>query len=143
MSRPLFGRVRGHWDSDVSLPGRTYNFNPIVGNRDLERDVKSSLKDSGLEVYDLYSFYLQPEMDWDALKPALEFGGEIGCKYALIIGDDPDWNRMVDSMGKMIDIIEPLGMKAANRSIRHGAHADEHLSEVCRGLQTQVCGHVP
>jgi sugar phosphate isomerase/epimerase len=94
-------------------PGRTYNFNPIVGNGDLERDVKSALKDSGLEVYDLYSFYLQPEIDWDRMKPALEFGGEIGCKYALIIGDDPEWNRMVDSMGKIIEIIEPLGMRAA------------------------------
>jgi len=94
-------------------PGRSYNFNPIVGNRDLERDVKTALKDSGLEVYDLYSFYLQPEMAWDAIKPALAFGGEIGCKYVLIIGDDPDWNRMVDNMGKMVDFIEPLGMKAA------------------------------
>jgi sugar phosphate isomerase/epimerase len=94
-------------------PGRTYNFNPIVGNRDLERDVTSALKDSGLEVYDLYSFYLRPEMDWDTIKPALDFGGEIGCKYVLIIGDDAEWNRMVDTMGKMIDIIEPLGMRAA------------------------------
>jgi sugar phosphate isomerase/epimerase len=94
-------------------PGRTYNFNPIVGNADLERDVKHALKDSGLEVYDLYSFYLQPDMNWDAMKPALEFGGEIGCKYALIIGDDPEWNRMVDNMGKMIAFIEPLGMQAA------------------------------
>lgn len=94
-------------------PGRTYNFNPIVGNKDLERDVKQALKDSGLEVYDLYSFYLQPEMDWNVITPALEFGGEIGCKYALIIGDDPEWNRMVDTMGRIVDIIEPLGMKAA------------------------------
>lgn len=94
-------------------PGRTYNFNPIVGTGDLERDVKQALKDSGLEVYDLYSFYLQPEMDWNTITPALEFGGEIGCKYVLIIGDDPEWNRMVANMGKMIDIIEPLGMKAA------------------------------
>ncbi|MBV9329705.1 MAG: sugar phosphate isomerase/epimerase [Chloroflexi bacterium] len=94
-------------------PGRTYNFNPIVGTPDLERDVKNALKDSGLEVYDLYSFYLQPDMNWDVIKPALEFGGEIGCKYVLIIGDDPEWNRMVDSMGKMVDIIQPLGMRAA------------------------------
>ncbi|HEU0166460.1 MAG TPA: TIM barrel protein [Chloroflexota bacterium] len=93
-------------------PGRNYNFNPIVGNKDLERDVKNALKDSGLEVYDLYSFYLQPEMQWDLVKPALDFGGEIGCKFVLIIGDDPDWNRMLDTMGKMIDHIEPLGMKA-------------------------------
>src|SRR5262249_33400700 len=92
-------------------PGRSYNFNPIVGNKDLERDVKHALQDSGLEVYDLYSFYLQPEMDWSAITPALEYGGVIGCNYALIIGDDPDWNRMVDNMGRMIDIMEPLGMK--------------------------------
>jgi sugar phosphate isomerase/epimerase len=93
--------------------GRSYNFNPIVGNRDLERDVKQALKDSNLEVYDLYSFYLQPEMDWDVITPALEFGGEIGCKYVLVIGDDTDWNRMVDTMGRLIDVIDPLGMRAA------------------------------
>jgi sugar phosphate isomerase/epimerase len=104
-------------------PGRSYNFNPIVGNKDLERDVKSALKDSGLEVYDLYSFYLQPEMDWDVITPALEFGGEIGCKYALIIGDDPDWNRMVDTMGRVIDIIEPLGMKAVFEAFASAAVA--------------------
>lgn len=93
-------------------PGRSYNFNPIVGNKELERDVKTSLGESGLEVYDLYSFYLQPEMDWGTITPALEYGGEIGCKYVLVIGDDDEWNRMVDTMGRMIDIIEPLGMKA-------------------------------
>jgi sugar phosphate isomerase/epimerase len=93
--------------------GRSYNFNPIVGNKDLQRDVKSALDDSGLEVYDLYSFYLQPEMDWNTIRPALEFGGEIGCKYVLVIGDDPEWNRMLETIGKIIDIIEPLGMRAA------------------------------
>jgi sugar phosphate isomerase/epimerase len=93
--------------------GKTYNFNPIVGNRDLERDVKAALRDSDLEVYDLYSFYLQPEMDWDVIKPALEFGGEIGSKYCLIIGDDTDWNRMVDTMGRMAELLTPLGMKGA------------------------------
>ena len=30
--------------------GRVYNFNPIVGNKDLERDVKQALKDSELDV---------------------------------------------------------------------------------------------
>ena len=51
-------------------------------------------------------------MDWSVITPALEFGGEIGCKYVLIIGDDPEWSRMVDTMGRVVDIIEPLGMKA-------------------------------
>ena len=94
-------------------PGGSYNFNPIVGNRDLERDVKHALDDSALEVYDLYSFYLQPEMDWNTIKPALEFGGEIGCKFVLVIGDDPEWSRMVETRGELIDFIEPMGMKAS------------------------------
>jgi len=108
-------------------PGRSYNFNPIVGNKDLERDVKHALADSGLEVYDLYSFYLQPEIDWDTVTPALEFGGEIGCKYALIIGDDPEWSRMVDNMGRVVDILEPLGMKAAFEAFARNAVADRPI----------------
>jgi sugar phosphate isomerase/epimerase len=108
-------------------PGRSYNFNPIVGNKDLERDVKQALDDSGLEVYDLYSFYLQPEMDWNVITPALEYGGVIGCKYVLIIGDDPEWNRMVDTMGRVIDIIEPLGMKAAFEAFARQAVADRPM----------------
>jgi sugar phosphate isomerase/epimerase len=107
--------------------GRSYNFNPIVGNKDLERDVKSALDDSGLEVYDLYSFYLQPEMNWDVVTPALEYGGEIGCKYVLVIGDDDDWNRMVDTMGHFIDIIEPLGMKAVFEAFARQAVASRPI----------------
>lgn len=94
-------------------PGRSYNFNPIVGNKDLERDVKSALADSGMEVYDLYSFYIQPEIDWNTVKPALEYGGEIGCKYVLVIADDTDWNRLVENTCRLVEIAEPLGMKAA------------------------------
>ncbi len=108
-------------------PGRTYNFNPIVGNHDLERDVKSALKDSGLEVYDLYSFYLQPEMDWNAITPALEYGGEIGCSYVLIIGDDPEWQRMVDTMGRVVDIVDPLGMKPVFEAFARQAVADRPM----------------
>jgi sugar phosphate isomerase/epimerase len=108
-------------------PGRSYNFNPIVGNADLERDVKRALDDSGLEAYDLYSFYLQPEMDWNVITPALEYGGEIGCTYVLVIGDDPEWNRMVDTMGRVIDIIDPLGMKPAFEAFARQAVADRPM----------------
>src|SRR3954465_10836061 len=46
-------------------PGRTYNFNPIVGNPTLMRDVKHTISNLGLEMYDIYSYYLQPTMEWD------------------------------------------------------------------------------
>ncbi len=131
-------------------PTRTYNFNPIVGNKDLERDVKHALKDSGLEMYDLYSFYLQPEMEWDVIIPALEFGGEIGCQYCLIIGDDTDWNRMVDSMGRMVDLLTPLGMKAVFESHASQAVAPapvltpiQKCVDFVDGLQAEVRRHLP
>src|SRR5438105_239301 len=89
-------------------PGLTYNFNPIVGNTGLMRDVKRALADSGLEIYDNYSFYLRPEMDWDVIVPALEFGGEIGCKYVLVIGDDPEWSRMCENFGRICDMAAGL-----------------------------------
>src|SRR6185369_3620100 len=93
-------------------PGRTYNFNPIVGNPALMRDVKSALASSGLEVFDIYSFYLRPEMEWDLILPALDFGGELGAKYVLVIGDDPEWSRMHDSFARMCEKIAPMGQVA-------------------------------
>ncbi|HEY3058821.1 MAG TPA: TIM barrel protein [Chloroflexota bacterium] len=93
-------------------PGRTYNFNPIVGIPDLMRDVKHALDDSDLEVFDIYSFYLRPEMEWNLILPALDFGGELGARYVLVIGDDPEWNRMCDSFGRLCDRIAPMHQTA-------------------------------
>ena len=94
-------------------PGLTYNFNPIVGQPDLMRDVKHALSASGLEVYDNYSFYLRPEMEWDRILPALEFGGELGCKVVLVIGDDPDWQRMLDNYARMCEFVAPMHQTVA------------------------------
>jgi sugar phosphate isomerase/epimerase len=94
-------------------PGMKYNFNPIVGNQALMRDVKHALADSGLEIYDNYSFYLQPEMEWDLILPALEFGAEVGCKVVLVIGDDPEWQRMLDSFARLCDVVAPMGQIVA------------------------------
>src|SRR3984893_5712594 len=93
-------------------PGRTYNFNPIVGNPTLMRDVKQAIPDLGLEMYDIYSYYLQPEMEWDIIMPSLDFAGELGAKFLLVIGDDTEWQRMCDNMGRICDKIKPMGIRA-------------------------------
>ena len=94
-------------------PGLTYNFNPIVGQPELEREVKRALADCGLQVYDNYSFYLRPEMEWDLILPALAFGGEVGCKYVLVIGDDPEWGRMCDNYARICEFVAPMGQTVA------------------------------
>src|SRR5688500_3246236 len=68
-------------------------FFPVVGDTGLMGEVKRALADSGLQVFDVFTCYLQPEMDFDAMKRAHEFGADLSVKYALVIGDDEDWGR--------------------------------------------------
>src|SRR5438045_1993607 len=80
-------------------PGKTYPFHPVSPAE--APDVLAAARDSGLEVWDILSFYLQPEMDLDSMLPAFELGGRLGARYALVVGDDPDWPRMVASFQRM------------------------------------------
>ena len=94
-------------------PGITYAFYPVAGDAVMERAVKKALSDSNLKVYDILSFYMQPETDLDSMPPALSYGAEIGAQYALVIGDDPDWNRMVDNFGNFCQLAWAYGLTAS------------------------------
>ena len=94
-------------------PGITYAFYPVAGDAVMEREVKKALNDSNLKVYDILSFYMQPETDLDSMAPALSYGAEIGAQYALVIGDDPDWSRMVDNFGNFCQLAWGYGLTAS------------------------------
>src|SRR5215212_11773630 len=95
-------------------PGVGYAvFHPVAGNAQLTADVKSALKDNGLKVYDVLSYYLQPDMDFDAMLPSLELAAELGADYALCIGDDPDWNRQVANFATFCDHAAQYGLTAS------------------------------
>jgi sugar phosphate isomerase/epimerase len=94
-------------------PGVNYPFYPVVDDPAVARDTKKAIADYGMEVVDVLSFYILPEMDFDSFKRPLEFGKEIGATYALVIGDDPEWNRQVDSFGRFCDMTKELGLITA------------------------------
>jgi sugar phosphate isomerase/epimerase len=94
-------------------PGLTYGFDPIAGDAAKMREVKAALGSSGMELLEVLSYYLQPEMDIDSMLPSLEFAAELGATYALLIGDDPEWSRMVDNFGRFCDALAKLNMIAA------------------------------
>jgi sugar phosphate isomerase/epimerase len=94
-------------------PGLRYGFDPVVGDAAKMLDVKRALADSGMELLEVLSYYLQPQMDLDSMLPSLEFAAQLGAKYALLIGDDPEWERMVNNFGQFCDRIAPMGMVAA------------------------------
>ena len=88
-------------------------FFPVVGDRQLEREVRKALADSDLQVYDILTCYVQPDIDLEAMKKAHEYGASLGAKYALVIGDDPEWDRMVDNFGRLCDNAREFGLVCA------------------------------
>jgi sugar phosphate isomerase/epimerase len=95
-------------------PGVNYpSFHAVAGDAALIRQVKDALNSSGLVLYDVLSFYLQPEMDIASMQPALELGAELGSTYALVIGDDPDWQRQVDNFARFCEAAKQVGLIAS------------------------------
>ncbi len=94
-------------------PGIEYAFFPVTDNPSLMRDVKSAVVASGMEVIDILSFYMQPEMDIESMRAPLQFGAELGGQYALVIGDDPDWGRMCGNFAAFCEAASAVGLKTA------------------------------
>ena len=79
-------------------------FHPMVGNAVLIAEMKSRIADAGLEVFDLYSFYLQPDTDVASFAPAMELGASFGARYATVMGADEDWSRQRDNFVRTCDL---------------------------------------
>ena len=88
-------------------------FHPVVGNASLEREVKHALRDIALPVHDIFSCYLQPDTRIDEFTPALAFGAELGGRYVMLMGNDPEYERMRDNFGLFCDEAARFGLVAA------------------------------
>ena len=85
-------------------------FFPTVGDKDAEARVKASVRDAGIPVLEIFTCYLTEDMDLEAMRRAHEFGAELGAKWALVIGDDENWDRMVQNFGTLCDNAKALGL---------------------------------
>jgi sugar phosphate isomerase/epimerase len=83
-------------------------FHPVVGDAALIREMKARL--DGLPVFDLYSFYLEPDTDVASFAPAMELGASFGAKYATVMGADTDWSRQRDNFIKTCDLAKQFGL---------------------------------
>jgi sugar phosphate isomerase/epimerase len=79
-------------------------FYPVLGDTALTAEMKSRIADAGLKVFDLYSFYLQPDTDVASFAPAMELGASFGAKYATVMGADENWSRQRDNFARTCDL---------------------------------------
>jgi sugar phosphate isomerase/epimerase len=93
----------------------------------LKRDVKRALTYSGLEMNEILSYYMTPDVDLASMAPSLEYGAQLGATYVWITSRDDDWNRQSDSIGKFcdmaagFDLTVMLGTPVNNLSPIHAA----------------------
>jgi sugar phosphate isomerase/epimerase len=85
-------------------------FQPVVGNATLVRAMKGTLSSAGLRVLDIYSFYLEPDTDVGAFRPAIELGAEFGAQYLVTMGADTEWSRQRDNFVRICEIAAGYGL---------------------------------
>lgn len=104
-------------------------FHPVAGNAALTREMKRALADANLFVLDVLSFYLQPATDFAGFEPGLQLGAEMGAKYAMVIGDDPDWPRLRDNFGRFCDQAGRVGLSAVIEFVAYRPLATLELAQ--------------
>lgn len=113
--RPLdFVRIAGEVGYDgVGL--RLYKsphlpFFPVADDPALVRAMKQTIAYYGLQVLDIFTFYLLPETNVAAFRPALELGAEFGARFAVIQGNDPDRSRLRERFAQACDMAAELDL---------------------------------
>lgn len=86
---------------------------PVIGDKNLIREIKQLLDATGMEILDVEAVWLVPEMNIEAIKPALDTGVELGAKHLLVVGNDPDTVRQADNFGKLCELAETAGINIA------------------------------
>jgi sugar phosphate isomerase/epimerase len=74
---------------------------PVVGDIPLQREIKRRLSQAGIFILDVETFWLAPDSSIEAWIPAIEVGAELGARYVLVVGNDPDRARLTDRFGAL------------------------------------------
>jgi sugar phosphate isomerase/epimerase len=82
----------------------------IVGDTPLKRETLARLRDTGIKVLDVEILRLKPDTDVSAFLPMLDTAAELGARYVLVAGNDPDEARTAERLAQLCDLAAPLGL---------------------------------
>jgi sugar phosphate isomerase/epimerase len=85
----------------------------VIGQPALQRDLKAAMAATGVSVRLIESIWLGPDADPPALEPALATGAELGARFVLVAGNDPDRARLIDNLGRLADLAQSHGLEIA------------------------------
>lgn len=85
-------------------------FQNLIGDPRLMRETIAGLRDTGVAVRDLEVVRITTGFDAKACLPLLEAGAALQARGVLVIGEDPDRNRLAQSYAGLCELALPLGL---------------------------------
>lgn len=73
----------------------------VIGDAAVRRDLKAAMAATGVSIRLIESIWLGPETDPLSLEPALATGAELGARFVLVAGNDPERARLVDNLDQL------------------------------------------
>ncbi|PZR96124.1 MAG: AP endonuclease [Stutzerimonas stutzeri] len=91
---------------------------PIVGDRALIREIRTTAADLGISFLDGEVFTLLPETRVEPWLPVIETAAELGMTLMQITSEDPDPARSADNLGRIADLAAGHGIAIAIEFMR-------------------------
>jgi sugar phosphate isomerase/epimerase len=85
----------------------------VVGQPALRRELKAATAANGVSVRLIESVWLGPDADPQTLEPALAAGAELGARFVLVAGNDPDEKRLIENLGLQAKLAQNYGLEIA------------------------------
>jgi sugar phosphate isomerase/epimerase len=76
---------------------------PVVGDREMQRAIRRRLRETSLSLLDIEAFWIMPDTDMIAFRDAFAIGAELGARFVLVVGNDPDRMRLADRFAQLCD----------------------------------------
>jgi sugar phosphate isomerase/epimerase len=85
----------------------------VIGSAAVRRDLKAAMAATGVTVRLIESIWIGPGTDPRAFEPALATGAELGARFALVAGNDPERARLINRLGQLADLAQGHGLEIA------------------------------
>ena len=105
---------------------------PVIGKPLVQQQIRERLRDTGLRILDVEAVWLMPHVDVAGLLPALDLAAELGARYVLTVGHDPDWHRLCENFSALCAAADSRGLRVMLEFIPYAACAS--LAEAHRLL---------
>jgi len=76
---------------------------PVVGDHGMQRAIRRRLRETSLSVLDIEAFWITPDTDINAFRDAFATGAELGARFVLVVGNDPDRTRLADRFAQLCE----------------------------------------